>query len=199
MLFTYSITAWTSLIAAALISGGLMLKVKRIRLPRLTIFVTIIFLVLVALIIISKRRTPFTAYSLTSRIMFIKSALLMIKEKPFLGYGFGTFGAVNPNYIPAPEGFSRYAHNSYLQIWAETGIAGFLLFFAVIGLILKKAFEGLRNLRNKEEQLILIGLFCGILAFLLDNINSFTMLIANVSLFWWVVIAIMFAWVRKIF
>jgi O-antigen ligase len=197
MLFTYSITAWVSLIFAALASAILLLKSEKIRPSRLTIFIISAISVLIALIIMNKRRTPFTGYSFSSRIMFLKSALLMIKDHPFLGRGLGTFGVVNPNYISLPEGFSRYAHNAYLQVWAETGIIGLLPFISVIWLVLKKAVYGLRSCRDREARLLLAGLLCGIISFLLDNANSFTMLIANVSLFWWVIVAVMIACTKK--
>lgn len=52
----------------------------------------------------------------------------MIKAHPFLGCGLNLFYEKLPLYLPATETYRGYAHNSYLQIWAEIGVAGLLSF-----------------------------------------------------------------------
>lgn len=52
----------------------------------------------------------------------------MIKAHPFLGVGLNLFFQKLPLYLPAEEAYRGYAHNSYLQIWAEIGFAGLACF-----------------------------------------------------------------------
>lgn len=60
----------------------------------------------------------------------------MFLDHPVLGAGLGRFMALYKDYAPTVEvGWSRpqYAHNCYLQILAESGVAGLAAFLAVAG------------------------------------------------------------------
>lgn len=82
--------------------------------------------------------------SAQGRILSWKVALNMIEHNPVLGIGFNNFVYQYQRYltgIELPYGMesvpSRVAHNSYLQIWAESGSIAFGLFlFLVFGTIL---------------------------------------------------------------
>ncbi|MEI8349192.1 MAG: O-antigen ligase family protein [Candidatus Omnitrophota bacterium] len=69
----------------------------------------------------------------------------MIKEHPVLGLGVNTFSKNFPQYKPADYPDLRYAHNSYLQMWAEIGLLGLIIFLAMPLTILAKAFKGIKN------------------------------------------------------
>lgn len=71
---------------------------------------------------------------LSGRQVFWTYAMQMFEASPLIGRGFLSFNA----YINA-QGFRYYgllwsyqAHNVYLQLLAELGIAGFLLFVALL-------------------------------------------------------------------
>lgn len=53
-----------------------------------------------------------------------QSTLAMIRERPLLGFGGGTFEHAFPRFAIA--GFTRQAHQSFLQIAAETGVPSLL-------------------------------------------------------------------------
>lgn len=82
--------------------------------------------------------------SAQGRILSWKVALNMVEHNPVLGIGFNNFVYQYQRYltgIELPYGMesvpSRVAHNSYLQIWAESGTIAFGLFlFLVFGTIL---------------------------------------------------------------
>ena len=63
------------------------------------------------------------------RVKIWRCVLPMIKDYPLWGTGLGTFAAVFPRYKSTilQNSFISYAHNDYLQLIAETGIAGFLI------------------------------------------------------------------------
>ncbi|MDY6863196.1 MAG: O-antigen ligase family protein, partial [Thermodesulfobacteriota bacterium] len=82
-----------------------------------------------------------------SRIYIWKESVKMIGEKPWgTGLGIYKYRALSHK-IPNDRAFSRYkkkaikAHNEYLQLGVELGIAGILVFFTFIFLVLKKAFR----------------------------------------------------------
>jgi O-antigen ligase len=77
--------------------------------------------------------------SVLGRFVSWKVAFEMIKEKPLIGIGFKNMVWDYQTYlarveIPASWGVipSRVAHNSYLQVWAETGTIAFGVFMFMI-------------------------------------------------------------------
>lgn len=70
----------------------------------------------------------FQDITIGERIRYWAYTWEMIKDHPFLGCGLNLFYGKLPHYLPAEETYRGYAHNSYLQIWAETGLAGLLSF-----------------------------------------------------------------------
>jgi putative inorganic carbon (HCO3(-)) transporter len=110
----------------------------------------------------------------------------MIKERPFLGLGVNTFSKYFPKYKPADYPDMRYAHNSYLQMAAETGISGLLIFICIPITVLAKAFRGIRKkFRATNEGFALMGAIAGYLGLLVhsffDN-NLFSLMLT--TLFW---------------
>ena len=74
--------------------------------------------------------------SIQFRIWTWRGTVHMIMAHPFAGSGFGTYVDTYPHY--ALTGFTRHAHNSYLQIAAECGIpaAAALILGIVLSVIL---------------------------------------------------------------
>jgi len=125
-----------------------------------------------------------TILTLNGRTLAWKTAYHAIKDSPLKGYGLGTFAAVIPAY--REPGFSRrfyYAHNDYLQLWLEAGIAGSLL--VLIGLVIywKKLWRYLWKARERMDYLVL-GSAGGIMAIVLHSFIDFNLnLHANALLF----------------
>jgi len=61
-----------------------------------------------------------------------EAGLKMIWANPVLGIGLGNFKALVGQYAEREETPERMAHNSYLEIAAETGLPGFLVFLGVL-------------------------------------------------------------------
>ncbi len=103
----------------------------------------------------------------------------MIKDHPFLGSGLGTFMDHFPKYFNYP--FPQYAHNSYLQIWAETGVFSFISFLLFLFFLL---FGAITVFRLKNDFLVL-GLLCAVIGFLAHSFldNQFYSLQLSI-LFW---------------
>jgi len=118
-------------------------------------------------------------FSSLMRWTYWKAALGIIKLKFFTGSGLGNFN------LP----YARYAHNAYLQIFAETGIVGILAFLWLIYKLLKTVF--LRLSRNNQD-FLLSGLLVANLAFLLHNLVDFTFSLPEVNLTWWLLAGILF-------
>ncbi|MCC6730000.1 MAG: O-antigen ligase family protein [Chthonomonadales bacterium] len=86
------------------------------------------------------------AYSARFRVLTWEGAVRMAGAHPLLGAGLGTFEATYPPY--AVVGFTRHAHNSYLQLAAEAGMPA----AALLGLgLLAVALAGVFALRAERR------------------------------------------------
>ncbi|MCK4852266.1 MAG: O-antigen ligase family protein [Candidatus Omnitrophica bacterium] len=79
-----------------------------------------------------------------------RDTMKLIKDFPGFGTGTGVFSSVFPKYraFPASFGFLRYAHNDYLQLIAEMGIAGWTVIVVFLGWYFRRFSECLRRLRE---------------------------------------------------
>jgi len=119
-------------------------------------------------------------FSLVIRMGYWLKTLEMIKNYPILGIGLGNFN------LP----LTRYAHNLYLQIWAEQGILGLGSFLWFIGIIV---FRIVRKVKSAvaEERRRIIFLAVALVAFLLHNLVDFTFFAPEVCFLWWIVLGVL--------
>lgn len=66
------------------------------------------------------------------RLIAWKAGLRMIRQHPLMGIGLGEFKPKMLQYADPGVGFTSIAHNTYLEIAAETGIPNFLVFVAML-------------------------------------------------------------------
>jgi O-antigen ligase len=119
-------------------------------------------------------------FSTVMRLSYWKDALRMIGARPLIGVGLGNFNLVQ----------SRYAHNSYLQIWAEMGILGIASIIWLIIVVFKSALKNIKASLNKN---LIISLFAANAAFLIHNLVDFSFFLPEVSLIWWVMLGLLYA------
>jgi len=121
--------------------------------------------------------------SINTRFLIWKNTLQMIKDKPLLGSGIGTF---KMNYLDCqakffkdnPDSikyytFPREAHNEYLQIGAELGLLGLGLFMAIIFIFYSTVLNFLKKEQNSKNRLVGWGLLTGISCFLIHSLFTF--------------------------
>jgi len=113
----------------------------------------------------------------TARIAYLVEAKNMVIRHPFIGSGLGTF------YSYGKYGFTRstFAHNTYIQFWAEAGLMGFI---GILGLTYTFW------MMKPSEDLLEKSIFTGLLAVFIDNMFSFTMIKPNLAFVWWVSLAL---------
>jgi len=82
----------------------------------------IFFLALASILILRSYKTEYftsPVFSIHKRIIYWQQTLSVILKHPFRGVGLGNLPFIQ----------SQFAHNSYLQIWAEIGLLGIVGFF----------------------------------------------------------------------
>jgi hypothetical protein len=144
-----------------------------------------------ARVIETARSSRLLATSQTHTLIW-KDVVKMWKSHPWFGTGYGTFHVEFPQYaseelkrvFPQQQRIVNDAHNEYLQILAETGLAGLLIFLSVIFLFYFAAVKDLfARTRDPETEpghagkdgILSAGLMGGIAAVLTQNFFSVDM------------------------
>jgi O-antigen ligase len=86
--------------------------------------------------------------SAEQRVQILNVAWRIFKDHPVVGVGLGAYPNVNGMY--APELGRRDTHNTYLNLAAEVGVPGLLLWLALIISILKNANRSRKNAVDAE-------------------------------------------------
>jgi len=81
--------------------------------------------------------------SARQRFAVLQNAMRMVQDHPLLGVGLGAYGLANAHYNPALGNLDT--HNTYLNILAETGLPGLVLFLALVTSVLRYAHAARRR------------------------------------------------------
>ncbi len=127
-------------------------------------------------------------WSLQTRIQLAKAALRMTSEHPVFGVGVGSFYQLSTAYVPdtlvALGKVRENAHNYYLQVAAELGIPGLLLFLAVLATALRNA------VRTAGTNLVAWGVIAGLAAFLVTCMAGHPLLVSIVAYPFWIALGL---------
>jgi O-antigen ligase len=138
----------------------------------------------------SPQRTNSAAarWSLSTRIELAKAAGDMAAAHPFFGIGLGRFYMLSNTYVGemlAAQGKQREnAHNYFLQVLAELGVPGLLLFLSVIALALR---AGVRGAGPPGPSW---GLIAGLCAFLLTCFGGHPLLVPAAAYPFWIALGV---------
>ncbi|MFN0158019.1 MAG: O-antigen ligase family protein [Bacteroidota bacterium] len=131
--------------------------------------------------------------TLERRLFFWEAGVKAFQDAPLLGHGIGTFERVmvqyrSPEYwIVKSEDIVPHAHNEFIELGTELGIIGLGLFGWLLWRIFGTGFRSVRN--GKEwERLTALGMMCGLLGLLLDNLTNVSLRQTPVLMMMWLVI-----------
>ena len=179
LLLTKSPNAFLSLFWVLIIYFGIQGKLKKANI----LLLAGLFLLIIA-VIIGRSLTPqghlHPVFSAMMRLNYWQESLAIINAHPFAGVGLGNFNLQN----------SRYAHNTYLQIWAEMGLFGLFSLAWIIATAFKICFKNLAQSLDKRQ---IAGLLAASAVFLVHNFLDFTFFLPEISLIWWVILGLAIA------
>ena len=175
LLLSFSRGAWLGFFGIVFF---MLLLTKQVRMAAISLF---FFLGIMFLMPFVKDRfyAIFSSHGDSNRLIFWKACWIMIKENPLLGKGVGTFMRRFPHY--APSVYVSYAHNSFLQIWAETGIFSLLSFFSFLGILFSR---GIKLFRANNDG-YLLGVLCGLFGFLVHTFFDNQLYTLHLSALFW--------------
>jgi len=121
------------------------------------------------------------------------AAWSMIAAHPFLGLGLNTF---MDNYMQYCKGTCfgpSYAHNTFLQVAAETGLIGLSTLLFILGTILSAWIRALRSSLQAQGAMwwILLGLGTSMIAYLVQTTFETTFYMLRLATLFWVVSGLM--------
>jgi len=120
------------------------------------------------------------------RLSIDRDCLRMLIKRPILGWGLGTFPTVYPEFRSFyTTFFVNQAHNDYLQLLVETGLAGFSIAVWFMVVIARRAKGKLNNWTETASGSVTVAALLGILGILVHSFVDFNLQIpANAALFY---------------
>ena len=145
--------------------------------------------------------------SINTRLLIWKNTFDMIKDKPVLGSGIGTFKMNYLNYqsefLRKNPGYIKYsgkageAHNEYLQMWAELGIIGLGLFIFIFYFFYKTIFNFYKSSKNIKDKTVMLGLVMGITCFLIHCLFTFPLHVPALGITFFAIMGLTVVYMRE--
>jgi O-antigen ligase len=128
---------------------------------------------------------PIADAGATGRIAIVKDSLKMLRDRPLLGWGLGTFPVAYPAYRSFFTNFwVNEAHNDFVQTLVETGIVGFVFALFFLRLLIREGIRHWKLWRNDIHSGIALAAFLGCIGILVHSLFDFNLQIpANAAFF----------------
>lgn len=133
------------------------------------------------------------------RDLMHNTALAIIKQRPLVGTGAGTYPALQHKYKDPGLGntsMSKRAHNDYLELLSNQGLIGFTLLGVAIILLYIRVLNGLRQSKRVRKDGfygIKVAALCSITAILLHSLADFNFHLPANTLYFFMIVAISIA------
>jgi O-antigen ligase len=125
------------------------------------------------------------------RITIDRDCLRMFLRRPFFGYGLGTFPIVYPQFRSFYSMFFvNQAHNDYLQLLVETGLAGFSIAIWFLIMVFRRAAGKLANWTENATGALTAAALLGCVGILVHSFLDFNLQIPANAAFFYVMCAI---------
>ncbi|QJW48656.1 polymerase [bacterium BFN5] len=129
-----------------------------------------------------------TDTSSTLRIALWESTVAMIVDKPLLGIGWGAYWLVYPQYdffIQDTSTTIFHAHNMYLNIAAEIGIPGLIVFLTIMVGHIRTALSVVHEVTDRWVVGLLLGLVAALFGIAVNGFTDFILFNIQLSMLFW--------------
>jgi O-antigen ligase len=121
-----------------------------------------------------------------------RGSATMVRSHPFVGFGLGTYMVHYPQFkvtdyflhersVPLTE----HAHSEYLEMMAETGVVGLVLFLAMVIGFFVITFRAVQRQKQTYLRLLLTGIACGVLGLLVQAAVDVNFRFPSTQLLFW--------------
>jgi O-antigen ligase len=120
------------------------------------------------------------------RLSIDRDSLHMLRVKPVLGWGLGTFPVVYPQFRSFYTNFFvNEAHNDYLQLLTELGLLGFATMVWFLIVLYRSALKKIKNWTSEVTGSLTLACMLGVTGILVHSLCDFNLQIpANAALFY---------------
>jgi O-antigen ligase len=129
-----------------------------------------------------------------SRLEIWQANIDMIKERPFLGWGYGNYKKFRDFYYQRyPEvSITSHSHNNFLQVWVDGGVLGLGAFVYLFWVVLRAGWQAYRLLPIEAEPLrtLALGGTLSILGFFIGGLTQYNFGDAEVVLVLWAIVGL---------
>ena len=113
-----------------------------------------------------------------------------------IGFGEASFSALYPMFAYSGAAAVKHAHSLYLQIIAEMGLVGLILFCVIIILYMQNCFEYLYRIKNADGRTVTVAGIAAIIGVLVMGLADYVWYNSRVYLAFWLVMAVVNANIR---
>ncbi|NLD93313.1 MAG: hypothetical protein GX639_11675 [Fibrobacter sp.] len=170
----------------------IIIKLKSVRLKRLFIVTTVLLLGVFSVMVakrMANEKMAVADYSDLHRINLLHAGIKMIAAHPVIGVGYGQAQEKYKQYmvkgLPGLEGITAI-HNCYVNVCAEQGIIGLIIFLLLNGGLLYKQYKIIWKERKPESNINLIC-FISLLMFMIQGVVYHSFDYEGV---YWIIIAV---------
>ncbi len=197
--FSYTRATWISIFAAIMVFLAMILKIKFRYIFTITAILVSLFLTFQTQILMSlEENSQESSKNLTEHLQSISNissdasnlerinrwncAIRMFKEKPFFGWGPGTYMfkyapfqiSEEKTIISTNAGDRGNAHSEYLGPLSESGILGLLSFLLIVILTLYSGIKLYSKLQDRDMKIIIISVVLGLITYYVHGfLNNF--------------------------
>ena len=139
-----------------------------------------------------RRITSFGDSSTSYRLGIWEGTLRMLEDIGLYGIGIGegAFAKAYPVYSLAGIEAAPHSHNLYLQIAVETGVFSLIAFLCFVFIFAQCSFTFCKNAMNRANRSICLGIFCGVLAFLIQGMTDYVWYNYRIFLLFWLIVGL---------
>lgn len=143
--------------------------------------------------------------TIRGRLFLWQVTIGMISDHLFTGVGWGNYRAyfqeyqgrflgTHPDYVSIldTQGSAESSHNEYLEITAETGLIGLLLFFMVLGVTFRLVVRA-KDMESDSKRGMTYAAAAGILAILVHSLFVFPLHLADAGTIFWMQVGLIHA------
>jgi O-antigen ligase len=120
------------------------------------------------------------------RLAIYRDSLRMWLHKPWLGFGYGTFATVYPEFRSFFTNLRvNHAHNDYLELLVDMGLAGVAVVVWFLASVFRGGFRKIFERNDEEGSVLTLGAMTGVVALLAHSMLDFNLHIASNAAFFY--------------
>ena len=138
---------------------------------------------------IVRRFTSIGDSSTSYRLGIWRGVILMLADVFYFGIGIGegAFADIYPFYALSGIEAAPHSHNLYLQITVEVGLFALIAFLIFVFTFAQCSLSFCKNAVSKANKTICLGIFCGIVAFLIQGLTDYVWYNYRLFLLFWMI------------